>query len=110
VKTGHQDVIVPFPQTSTNAARFFSHWGEVEFDMAFIDGSHEEEDVADDLDGYEVLLSDRGFMCGDDYCEYWDGVRKAVDNFAEYSSYELKTEHYDNGQGVPPSDYWILTP
>ena len=107
VKTGHQDMIIPFPQTSTNAARFFSY-GSDEFDMIFIDGSHEYDDVVDDLDNWSALLRDGGVLCGDDYCEYWDGVRQAVDELRDFSDFTLTTSMYDNGTDQPPSDYWVL--
>jgi hypothetical protein len=111
VKSGHQDMIIPFPQTSTNAARFFGGWGMIQFDLAFIDGSHEYEDVSSDLYNYYPLLSKDGIMCGDDYCEYWNGVREAVNEFKENETgCDLALESYDNGPGQAQSDYWILTP
>lgn len=79
VRAGLQDVIVPFPQTSATAAKWFRLNG-VKADLIYIDGSHEEDDVLSDLRDYWGLLSDSGILFGDDYD--WPGVKAAVDRFA----------------------------
>lgn len=76
--TGHQDVIVPFPTTSLIAARFLAAGGHG-FDMIYIDGSHDTQDVFHDLEHYLPLLRDGGVMFGDDYD--MPSVRTAVDMF-----------------------------
>ena len=52
----------------------------IKAEMIYIDASHEEEDVYQDLREYWDLLRDGGVIFGDDYT--WDGVRLAVDRFA----------------------------
>lgn len=96
--------IVPFPQASTNAARFFRRNG-IKADLIYIDGSHEYDDVLADLEAWYPVLSENGVMFGDDYCEYWCGVMKAVDEFAY--NHDLTVEHVrmENKEGAP-SDYW----
>jgi Methyltransferase domain len=74
-----QDRIIPFPQTSSAAALWFRRFG-ITADMIYVDASHEEEDVYQDLCSYWEIVSDRGLMFGDDYS--WDGVRLAVQRFA----------------------------
>ena len=49
--------------------------------MIYVDASHEEEDVYQDLCSYWEIVSDRGILFGDDYS--WDGVRLAVERFAK---------------------------
>ena len=77
---GHQDTIIPFPATSTIAARWFRYYG-LKADLIYIDASHEYEDVKADLENYAECLSPRGYMFGDDYLT-WPGVTQAVDEFA----------------------------
>ena len=48
--------------------------------MIYIDASHEEEDVYQDLCNYWEVVGNNGILFGDDYS--WDGVRLAVDRFA----------------------------
>ena len=76
---GHQRCIVPFPQTSATAALFLRTHG-IQGDLIYVDGSHEEEDVYQDLLDYWPLLRTGGTIFGDDYT--WDGVRLAVNRFA----------------------------
>jgi hypothetical protein len=92
---GFQDRIVPFPQTAVTAALWFRHFGIVA-DMIYIDASHEEQDVYQDLCNYWDIVAGHGFLFGDDY--KWDGVRLAVDRFAK-----------EEGRKVSfVADKWIL--
>src|SRR3989344_7262630 len=50
-----EDVIVPLPLTSAIAARYLKQLG-LQADLIFLDGSHDEKDVYDDLTGYVELL------------------------------------------------------
>ena len=79
VRSGLQDLIIPFPQTSAIAARWLRLNG-VRAELIYVDGSHDQEDVASDLRGYWGLLEERGILFGDDYD--WPGVKAAVDRFA----------------------------
>lgn len=76
---GQQDRIVPFPQTAATAALWFRRQG-ITADMIYVDASHEEEDVYQDLCSYWEVVSDAGLLFGDDWS--WDGVRMAVERFA----------------------------
>ena len=79
---GVQDVIQPFPFPSSVAfktlEKLFKRF-DVKADFIFVDGSHEECDVALDLYYYYQLLKDGGRLWGDDWG--WDGVQTAVLNF-----------------------------
>ncbi len=83
-----EDVIVPLPLPSAIAARYLKQFG-MKADLMYIDGSHDERDVYDDLTGYAPLLDDGGVMVGDDF--QWEGVANSVKRFCEEQgfSYEL---------------------
>lgn len=49
------------------------------FDMIFIDGDHAYEAVAADIREWSRKLAPGGILCGHDYTEGWEGVRRAVD-------------------------------
>ena len=103
-KTGHQDHITPFPQSSLNAARFLAK-NEVKVDMVYLDGSHEYDDVLSDITAYWPLIRSGGVMVGDDYCEYWQGVIDAVTDYFGGEGVHVETETWTNEEGAP-SDYW----
>ena len=77
--SGHQDRIVPFPIDSATAALWLLSQG-VSADLIYIDGSHEEEAVYQDLLDYSAVLRPGGILFGDDW--EWSGVRAAVERFA----------------------------
>lgn len=101
--------VVPFPQTSQNAARWMLKYG-VKADAIYIDASHEYEDVIADLNAYSILLKSGGVMFGDDYCSHWSGVMKAVDEFYSRAGFHAKFQkfNYKNGPGEADSDYWMI--
>ena len=78
---GFQDRIVPFPQTASTASLWLRYYG-ITPELVYIDASHEEEHVYEDLCNYWDVVADGGVLFGDDYFS-WDGVRLAVDRFAK---------------------------
>jgi SAM-dependent methyltransferase len=78
---GFAPVITPFPVTSAIAARFFQV-NELTFDVIYVDGSHDYDDVSADLAAYWPLVRPSGVMFGDDYSPHWPDVIAAVDDFA----------------------------
>ena len=76
---GFQHRIVPFPQTSAIGALWLRYYG-LRGDLIYLDGSHEEEDVYQDVLDYWEVLAPGGTLFGDDWS--WDGVRLAVERFA----------------------------
>lgn len=81
IHSGLQDTVVPFPQTANNAAVWLAK-RKVKAELIYIDGSHEEDDVAADLAHYWDLLAEGGVIFGDDYDAFWPGVIIAVNKFA----------------------------
>jgi len=91
----HDERIVPFPQSSTNAARWLLFEG-FSADLIYVDASHVREDVAADILAYWKILRPGGIMFGDDHA--MPDVAEAVSDFAR-------------NQGLTPSvahEQWIL--
>ena len=84
---GLQHSITPFPQTASTAAVWFRKAG-VTAEMIYVDGSHEEEDVYQDLTNYWEIVAADGIIFGDDYS--WDGVRLAVERFAKEEKKQVR--------------------
>lgn len=106
-REGLEDIVTPFAQTSTNALRFLKR-KNVKFDLIYIDGSHEYNDVAADLKYAWPLLREGGTMVGDDYCAHWHGVIRAVKEFVSEQGLKSKFEHRQYPGEKYPSDYWIV--
>jgi hypothetical protein len=93
---GHQGRIIPFPLDSSSAVLWLMSHG-VKAELIYIDGSHEEETVYQDLVDYRELLAPAGRMFGDDWD--WAGVRAAVSTFAD--DHRLSISHCH--------DKWVLS-
>lgn len=78
IHRGHQDMIIPIPQTSRIAAKYFRSKG-IKAQLIYIDGSHEYDDVLDDIESYMPILKKDGIIFGDDYG--FGDVRQAVGDF-----------------------------
>lgn len=72
-----RDIIIPVPQTSSIAARWFKKQG-IKAELIYIDGSHDEQDVYDDLCNYYDICTK--VMFGDDW-RYFADVERAVTRF-----------------------------
>jgi hypothetical protein len=82
-----QDIIIPLPFPSTTGFKILNHVfnsHNVKADFAYIDGSHEEDEVYVDLYNYYHLLDKNGILCGDDWA--WDSVRGDVQKFCSNNS------------------------
>lgn len=76
---GLESLVLPFPQTSRNAAVILARAG-VWLDVVHLDAAHEYEEVIGDCEANFRILRPGGLLIGDDYV--WDSVRKAADRFA----------------------------
>lgn len=56
-------------------------------DLIYLDGSHEYEDVVNDIKWWKPKA--KKVLCGDDYDEYWPGVIKAVDEIKANTNQRL---------------------
>lgn len=91
VREGLTDVITPFPISSAIGARLLGTIG-LQPDMIYLDGSHDEEDVARDLPDFFAILRPGGVLLGDDYIA-WPGLTRAVDQFAAAGGEKLWGRH-----------------
>jgi hypothetical protein len=96
VRAGQQYRVTPFPVPSLTAAQWCALRG-VRADLIYLDASHEEEDVYQDLVTWWDIVAPGGILFGDDWS--WDGVRLAVQRFAR--EYRLAIAHRH--------DKWELT-
>lgn len=82
IHSGHDDTIIPFPQTSLQAG----HWlGQINLNagLIYLDGAHEDYWVYAEAKQYWDLTAPGGVLFGDDYGEGWSGeVEVAVDRFS----------------------------
>ena len=90
VRTGHDDVIVPFPADTSTAAKFFQRKA-MYADLIYIDASHEYENVIADLVAFWEVLRPGGVLIGDDFIPYWPGVVRAVHEFGERVGQQVNT-------------------
>ncbi len=77
-----QNYILPLPTTSAIGARWLTAKG-IQADMVYIDGSHEEEEVSQDIVNYWRILKPGGIMVGDDWHLGGVGVICAVNSFSK---------------------------
>lgn len=82
---GLQNYILPLPTTSTIGARWCTAKG-IQADLVYIDGSHEEDDVYQDIVNYWRLLKTNGIMVGDDWHLGGVGIICAVNQFSKEQS------------------------
>ena len=97
VHSGLEDIILPFPNTSLIAAKYFKSIG-LRSQMIYIDASHDEEDVYNDLKYYFELLDNGGVIFGDDY-HNWLDVQKAVKRFSDDTHL---------GFEVVENNFWVI--
>lgn len=89
-RAGRQNRITPFPVPSITAAQWCS-LRCVHADLIYLDGSHEEEDVYQDLVTWWEMVRPGGRLFGDDWS--WDGVRLAVQRFASENRLRISHRH-----------------
>lgn len=95
--SGLTDVIIPFPNTSSIAANYFKTIN-MRAQMIYIDASHEEQDVYNDMIAYFALLDNGGVIFGDDF-NNWIGVQNAVKRFSNDA--QIRYEVVEN-------NFWVI--
>lgn len=68
--------VVPIRMLSLEGAEYLKN--TVQFDMIFIDASHDYENVKADILAWRPLLKKGGLLCGHDYTDVFPGVVQAV--------------------------------
>lgn len=80
------DVVLPLPMPSLIASNFLKAF-KLSADLIYIDGSHDQNDVYNDLQAYWELLNNGAVIVGDDW--KWDSVREAVQAFSAEIGYPV---------------------
>lgn len=94
ISHNNQDIITPFPCSSVDAACFLNSKG-IKADFIFIDASHEELCVLNDLRYYWNILKVGGWLMIDDYNNAFPGVIKAASTFFNFNRENLKEIPFD---------------
>ena len=82
---GLQDRITPVAQVAALACKWLARNG-FKFDVIYIDGSHEYEDVKTDIANALQLVAPGGRIFGDDYD--WESVSRAVKEHPHHRSHD----------------------
>jgi len=98
IKSDLTDIILPFPQTSLDAADWFKKEG-ILAELIYLDGSHKETDVYRDLLRYYELVVPGGILFGDDYFSGEPGVVRAVNRFSHEMKLTLEVREHQ---------FWVL--
>lgn len=99
IHAGHENVISPIPTTSDIGCRILKEC-RVKPQLIYIDASHDETDVYNDIRNYCEILAPGGIIFGDDWG--WESVRKAVERYAD--DYEI-----DFTGGVYEDTWWMFS-
>ena len=81
IHAGLTDKIIPLRMDSLTAAPYLSTVLINPSDLIYIDASHDEKSVYDDMRAWHPLIKGYGVLCGDDWA--WVSVQKAVRRFAQ---------------------------
>lgn len=99
IHAGLTHKVVPIKMTTLEAVHYFHSHG-IAPDLIYVDASHEEQDVYNDLVAYFPLVKGYGVICGDDWGFGNDlPVQKAVKRFAAENHLRIE---------VPNNWFWIL--
>ncbi len=85
--TKHADRVVPLPLPTLIAARLLKEKG-IMADLIYIDASHDEKDVYEDMMAYWPLVNQGGALFGDDW--QWESVARAVQRFCTERGLEFQ--------------------
>lgn len=64
---------------------------EIKIDMIYIDAGHQYKDVQQNLEDWDQHVRTGGVFSGHDYSKSWEGVKRAVDEFAKAHGCKIKT-------------------
>jgi hypothetical protein len=98
VHNNYEDIIIPIPNTSVNGAKFLQ-FNKICPDLIYLDASHEEDEVYQDMTNYFTILNSGGIIFGDDFSENWHGLKTSVTRFANERHLQLE---------IIENNYWVL--
>jgi hypothetical protein len=99
LNAGMQDLVVPFPSSTNNAAVKFFRNGWMPH-LVYVDASHTFVDVIMDMESWWLILGCGGYMFGDDFGAS-PGVQQALSAFAFRRGFTIDQYRYD-------SKYWVF--
>lgn len=82
------EYIIPMRMTSEQASK---HFKDESLDFVFIDANHEYEEVKKDIIAWYPKVKKGGIFAGHDYSDTWQGVVKAVNEWAIENNIKLNT-------------------
>lgn len=83
---GVTNIVIPVRRTTLEAARMLS----ICPNLVYVDASHAEEDVYNDIMAWYPKLASKGILCGDDWG--WESVQKGVIRAAKDLQKTFKTD------------------
>jgi len=83
--------IKPLRMTSVEASKQFE---DNSLDFIFIDGAHGYEYVKEDIEHWFPKLKKHGIIAGHDYDAGWEGVNRAVNEWAVANNLQIKAGEY----------------
>ena len=104
VKFGVQDVVVPLPLCSVNAAEACQLLGVVP-DLVYIDGLHDEYSTWHDIEAWRKAMSPSAVIFGDDYWAKDSAVGRAVHTHFNDGIWTFNWR--DINGVVQPSRFWV---
>jgi len=99
-----QDMIIPIRLPSNMGARLLYHSG-ILADLIYVDGSHDYQDVMNDLLQFSHLLAPCGILFGDDY--HIGDVKAAVNDFASTNHMHVESIFMREHEGARQHG-WVL--
>ena len=95
---GHHENLKVLRMSSEEAVKQFA---DKSVDMVFIDGEHTYEGVKKDIEMW--LPKAKKLICGHDYCDSWQGVKKAIEeNFNDFTKEDsIWIKNLDGGNRGP---------
>lgn len=98
VHTNNQHKIIPVPMPSSMAYKYLKYL-KITADLIYVDGSHESEDVYNDVKNFWTILNEDGIVFGHNWDNFWPGVKKGVDKFVKEKNIEIK---------IIDNNFWLL--
>lgn len=90
IHSGLAHKVVPLRMTTQEAIEYF-YENDIVPDLVYVDASHEEHDVYNDVCAYYPLIEENGIICGDDWGFGDLPIQRAVKRFANEHNLRIET-------------------
>lgn len=95
IHAGLTKKIFPLRMSTLEAIKVFEREG-IQPDLIYIDPSHIENDLYQELQAYFTLIKGRGVLCGDDWL--WEAFQSVIEQFANDNNLHVEASH----------NFWVL--